>query len=345
MALEIKLEIMISMKLFYVPVVILGLSLFFGCSKKEEESGLGKHNIVNPVVHDNLLCKGMKAIYIYKDGSTAISKNSENSWVSWNIDSLEVEARGFDLDALDISEDGRFAITKVSQGQIYLLRLLDGAYKVHKRLWIENADKIEVDFNENFLILKRKSYYPRNTYSIKIYDIDRGQFLSDFNLSRVKFVKIKDEHIYIAQEIDWKKSLSKFSLKTNENVFTIELPYYLTIKRLEVSSTNIILESGKGFEFFSLNNGKKLFDSNFKYLYQLDSKKTVGLFAKSWTEFSLVSLEDGRELYSLETPRNLIISSCRIKTNPVKLVCKDRVEQNKVITWNLESGENSLACY
>mgnify|MGYP000247576088 CR=1 FL=1 len=210
---------------------------------------------------------------------------------------------------------------------------------------IENADKIEVDFNENFLILKRKSYYPRNTYSIKIYDIERGQFLSDFNLSRVKFVKIKDEHIYIAQEIDWKKSLSKFSLKTNENVFTIELPYYLTIKRLEVSSTNIILESGKGFEFFSLNNGKKLFDSNFKYLYQLDSKKTVGLFAKSWTEFSLVSLEDGRELYSLETPRNLIISSCRIKTNPVKLVCKDRVEQNKVITWNLESGENSLACY
>ncbi|MBC75457.1 MAG: hypothetical protein CME64_05515 [Halobacteriovoraceae bacterium] len=335
------------MKSKIIPALIIGLSFsLLSCNKKEEHDSGIPNNGYNAVTQGDKSCNSLKAVYVFDGGDVAISQTSENSWVSWHIDSGEVQARGFALDTLKMGPGGEYAVTKSSKGN-YLLKLSNGVYKLHRRLGLTSKNTLDVEFSEDskYLIIKSKAFWPRGSFNIDVLDIEANAFLSTFNRANVKFVKIHDGHIYFGQEKSWNKSISKFELISQEKVFTIELPYYTSFDSMDLSSSMVIVDSGNNFSFYSTEDGSEVFDRNLKYLYQMDSSKKVGLFAKSWTEFSIVDLKNGNELYFSETPRNLIISSCRIKTNPLKLVCRDSFEQDKIVIWDLESGENSLACY
>ncbi|MCO4754316.1 MAG: hypothetical protein KC478_07525 [Bacteriovoracaceae bacterium] len=332
--------------------LVLSLSLYVSCNKKQDEP-IDEFNPSRGNQYssggENSKCRSIKAVHILKDGNTVISRLNESSWLAWRLDNKEVKASGLNLNYFEASHDGRFQLSRISNGKYQLMELSNGGYIRNSFLQINSIDKPIMHFSENskFIVVRYRPYNSWGTDYLSLYNIETQTFTKSFKAKGIKFVRVLESEstVVVGYDTGLGKFIKKHKLDSFEELFHIDLPYYKSFRSLDIAGDRIVAKSGLNYAVFSTHDGTKVFEEDYKHIYELDNNSGLALVAHDWGEVAVIDLNDGREVYSGKSPKEVVLSSCRLKTNPLRAVCRASLEQNKIFKWGLENGENSLTCY
>ena len=328
-------------------------TVLFGCNSKPEkekssraQNPRGDRGVPNDEISS---CRSIEALEILGDANTVISRINQNTWVSWNIDDRKLNTRGLSLNYFAASGDGEFLLSRVSLGKIQLSQLTGGVYRQKAILSLNASNYPHAEFSHDsrYVLLRYKPNGSRGMSQFDIYDIEKAQFKNSFRGVGIKFIKLADEgkSLVVGYDNSFDKFVAKYDVETHQEIFRIQLPYYLSFTYLELTQDRLVTKNRNTYSVYSLENGEQLYQGNFKHIYNVDVDGGYALVAKNWKESAVVDLSDGAEIISGKSPKDIILSSCRLKSNPLRAVCRERVEQNKIFVWGIETGESVITCY
>lgn len=323
-----------------------------GCrpeQKKKENSPGEAHRGDRSLPDDNRQCASIEALEILSDGNTVVSRMSENSWLTWKLDTKKVMAKGFSLSYFAASADGRYMLSQNSYGSYKIMEAAQGRYRQKGLFRIRSGDIPDMRFSGDSkrIIIRYRPFNSRGLDQFDLYDIEKGSVYKTFKAAGIKHIRLSRDGASLIMGYDngFEKFIAKYDLDSLNEIFRIKLPHYRSFSYMEISSNRIIAKSKNTYFVYGLNSGELLFQSDYKHIYEVDRNSNLALAASDWGEVAVVDLEDGVEVFHGRSPKEVILSTCRLKSSPLRVACRERLEQNKILVWGIESGENFLTCY
>lgn len=294
-------------------------------------------------------CKTLEALEIFQDGKTIVSRLKENSWMAWTLDGKERVASSLPLNYYGVSPSGDYVLTRVGKTKYQLLELREAQYAHNTFFHIFSSKKPMMRFSPDskFLIVLHQPHTSKFLDQIDVYDIEKAQIIKSFRARGVKHVSIADSNksLVVGYELGSEKRIVKYDLASWDEIFNLKLAPYLPFNKMEVAGERLIAKSGNHYFFFDIQNGESLYNGSFEHLYAIDPAHRYALVSKSWEEISIIDIQDGSEIFSGLNPKGALLSSCRLSSEPLTLVCRSEIEQNKILAIEIISGESSLKCY
>lgn len=296
---------------------------------------------------DQRACNSIEAISILSDGKTIISRIPSEGRVSWSLRDRKIRSFNFPLKPYLVSPTGKFIINKKSETRYELLELVKGRYQFKNFLFFSTYGETKFSFSQDsqkLLAVYKKKYSNLEDLHVEIIELNSLKVLNEFPVENLKMAKLAGNGKFLLLGTQsWRNSfISKINLETKKEEFTVRVGDF---SYLEVTKDFFVIKQRYRYSSFDLVTGKEVFTEDYYNVYQLDHDSNTAFVYDYLRGSIVVHLRSGRELSKQRLPRDVTASSCRLSSSPLTLVCKYRVEDNKVLEILVESGESHKKCY
>ena len=329
--------------------------LLSSCDEKPQESSAANPNPIpragqsKPGKDPVYRCKSIEALEVLGNGDTVLSRLNENSWVAWSLEKKEAKAKGLSLNYGEASREGSYLWAQISPRKYQLLKLEGDAYRQNAVFALDSVNQPSFKFGHEsrFLMIRHRPYRGRGEDRVDLYNINKKVFAHTIKGYGIKFFELVpgENSVVIGADKGYDKFVAKYDLETGGEVFRIKLPLFRAFTTMKIAKDRILVKSRNSYFVYSAHDGELLYQSRYEHFYEVDPVSGIALAAKGWKEAAIVDLSDGREVFAGAAPAGALLSSCRIGVSPLRLVCKDKVDRNKILTWDFENGEVQKVCY
>lgn len=297
-------------------------------------------------------CKSSQVIEVLENANTVISKlkSDQDKIIAWNIDTETISHTfEFPLHYDLISSDGKFILRKINDKKFSVIDLVS-KQEIKAQIHNYNSAKVpsfKFSKDSKYLLV---SYFPlesENKYQILLFDLEQKKYIKSFKIENLKFVSMTNDSKYFLALIEKqsKQSLVKIDFEDLETKYEVELENKDQVIKFEVANEIVMLKTKKEFIFLELETGEKKYTKNYQYFYRIGNKQEYAMFSDNLKEFKILELFSGEEKFIIENPELKNLTDCKLDEEKLDLVCRDYVNQSKVVTWNLETNSLENFCY
>lgn len=296
-------------------------------------------------------CKASSVLNILSNGRTIISSmRMTNEIVAWDIETgKKLGSLNYPVGYQKISPNAQYILRKVNSKKYQVTSFIN-ALNPHKKILTFNASDVpDLIFSDDskYLLVRYRPQFSINMHKVVLIDLKTMKVTKTLTDRFIRFARLTrdSQSLIMITDNGFEKSLTKIDVASLKQQFKIELPRYQDIKMLSVGLNSIVIKSYRDFLFYNIETGEKLFESDYNYFFSIGAKGETALFANDWDRLKIIDLVTGNELYELDIPEEIYLSSCLILIQETAMLCKSNMVPEKVLRWNLESQKIERHCF
>ena len=339
------------------------ISLFVSCGGSESSSSSGndggpgagqQDRDINNDQDGPKVCQGSRVLKVLENGRNIISRltSDRNVIVNWKVSSgKKVSVLDFPVNPYAVSPEGKYIIRQIDYRKYQIIRLGDNKRNFNKVITLNAAyspmPKLEFSADGENLVLNYRPYAQGYSHQIDIYNLRQERIISSMTARNISFARVtRDSKFYLVGYRDgYKNVIQKIDIDNIKTVYELSLNKYERFSEVFVADNTFVVRGQNGYYFHDLHNGSFLYKKKLKYLFDIGSEGKNALVSESWNEIKIIDLRTGSEVVREKTPTGLVLSSCQLVDNPLKLLCEDSINQGKIAVWNIGESTASTKCF
>lgn len=339
------------------------LALIVSCGEKNSGDssggpGAGSQDTDNRDEQNNpsgpKVCKDARILKVLDNGNNVISRltTDKNKIINWQINNgKEVSSLDFPVNPYDVSPDGEYIIRRINYKKYQVIKFGENKNRFNRVITINAAydpmPKVEFSPDGEFLIMNYRPFAQGYSHRIDIYNLDQERFVSAMNAKNIIFAKVTRDSKYflIGFQKGYHTVVQKVDVITSEVVYEIKINKYERFSKLYVGEDVFIVRGNNGYHAYNIVAGEHLYSKKLKQLFDIGSMGLNALVSDSWNEVKVLDLKTGDTIFKDKTPTGLILSTCKLLDNPLKVLCQDSVNQGKISIWDIAQSSATSACY
>lgn len=302
----------------------------------------------------NSTCRDQKILKILDNGRNIISKieGETNKLINWDLSSGQlVDSLSTPLLPSVISRDGSLLIRKVSYRKYQVMNYSYGSNEIFFTITInaiiEPAPEVSFSPNGKYILFKYRPYISGHSKKVAVYSLKYRDIVFTGNYEDILHAKIDELERNIILVVSEKNSkyLVKHDLYSGRIVFKVKFDSTEEINQLDLGVNRILISFQSQVTAYNLFNGVKEFSTPAFYIYDLDQEKEFALINKDREHMEILNIQTGEVQRKIKKEQGVVFSSCQLVSSPLKLVCLDALNSNKIIDWNLEEEKLNSVCF
>lgn len=337
-------------------ICLCSLLSFFSCGKGGEAPKLGAEQEAQnrePVETRESLkdCSKQKVVEILEDGNLIVSrmKNEEDRLFVWDKNSKEEKTSIFFPGTYHkVAPNGEYLLNNLSFRRFQFMLFEKGTVPQTLPLSFYSADNPDVKFTNDskWLVIRYKPVTSPDIDTISFFDIEKRNFLRNFNFENVRHVEVSSDKkfIYLGIEKGRHKKIVKYDYESGLVIFEkgfYSRGYFSKFTLLD----NVLMTIDNGeYVFYDTETSNILYKKNFRYVYDSDTTGNYLLVATDWNELGILDVKTGVVSYKEKRLERVYASSCQVRSSET-IICQDSSEVGKVIEWNMKTNLVTESCF
>lgn len=302
---------------------------------------------------DERVCRAARIIKVLDNGKNIISRMAfdRSKIVNWNVNNGKVvSSLSFPVNLYAVSPSGDYILRRINYKRYQLIKF--GDREKYSRVITINATyepmpKLDFSPDGKFLVMNYVPVGQNYSHKIDIYSLEQEKFTSSLIAKNILFAKVtRDSQFYIVGFKTKKATvIQKVDTLTREVIFQTELSKYLRLDKLHIGQETFVVSGNRKHFTFDIETGEKLYERNLLSFIDMGSAGINGLVSHKWNEIQIIDLKTSNILFEGKVPSGLVLSTCQLQDNPLRLLCQDSIKQGSVSVWNVEQSQSTTSCF